>query len=257
MDADRIVVENLSFAYGETRVLSDVSFAIKSGAVTTLMGANACGKTTLLNLMTKGLKPDAGRVSLGGRDISSIGLKEFARRVAVVHQKNAAPDDLPVKKLVAYGRIPHNSILRPSAAKDAERVAWAMAATGVSDIAEKPMGALSGGQRQRAFIAMALAQDTKLLFLDEPTTFLDVRYQVETLRLVRELNETHGMTVVMVLHDINQSLAYSDEVIGLKDGKILTQGSPNEVIDGETIRELYQIELEIKTDGERLWVLPL
>jgi iron complex transport system ATP-binding protein len=257
LDADRIVVENLSFAYGETRVLSDVSFAIKSGAVTTLMGANACGKTTLLNLMTKGLKPDAGRVSLGGRDISSIGLKEFARRVAVVHQKNAAPDDLPVKKLVAYGRIPHNSILRPSAAKDAERVAWAMAATGVSDIAEKPMGALSGGQRQRAFIAMALAQDTKLLFLDEPTTFLDVRYQVETLRLVRELNETHGMTVVMVLHDINQSLAYSDEVIGLKDGKILTQGSPNEVIDGETIRELYQIELEIKTDGERLWVLPL
>jgi iron complex transport system ATP-binding protein len=257
LDADALTVENLSFAYGENQVLSGVSFTVKPGAVTTLMGANACGKTTLLHLMTKGLKPDVGRVLLGNRDIAGIGRKDFARRAAIVHQKNTAPDDLPVKKLVAYGRIPHGSMFRAGTDRDAERVAWALAATGVLDIAEKPMGALSGGQRQRAFIALALAQDTKLLFLDEPTTFLDVRYQVETLRLIRELNATHGITVVMVLHDINQALAYSDQVIGLKDGKILTSGPPGQAIDSGTIRELYQIELEVRRDGDRQWVLPV
>jgi iron complex transport system ATP-binding protein len=221
------------------------------------MGANACGKTTLLNLMTKNLRPGSGRILLDGEDISVVKLKDFARRATIVHQKNSAPDDLPVRKLVAYGRIPHSSMFRAQTDSDKERVAWAMSATGVADIADKPMGALSGGQRQRAFIAMALAQDTKLLFLDEPTTFLDVRYQVETLRLVRELNRKHGITVVMVLHDINQALAYSDEVIGLKDGKILTQGAPKTAIDSAAIRELYQIELEVQTDGDRMWVLPI
>jgi iron complex transport system ATP-binding protein len=250
-------VENLSFAYGDAPVLDSVSFTVRPGGVTTLLGANACGKTTLLRLMTKGLRPDAGRVLLGGRDIAGIRPRDFARRAAIVHQKNTAPDDLPVKKLVAYGRIPHRSMLRARTEWDDERIAWAMAATGIADLGEKPMGVLSGGQRQRAFIAMALAQDTKLLFLDEPTTFLDVRYQIETLRLIQELNGKHGITVVMVLHDINQALAYSDEVIGLRDGKILTQGPPGEVIDSGTVQALYRIRLEVKTDGRRLWVLPI
>jgi iron complex transport system ATP-binding protein len=221
------------------------------------MGANACGKTTLLLLMTKNLKPSAGRVLLGGEDVASVRLREFARRAAIVHQKNTAPDDLPVVRLVAYGRIPHGSALRGRTAEDEERVAWAMEATGVTELAERPMGALSGGQRQRVFLAMALAQDTKLLFLDEPTTFLDVRYQVETLRLIRELNAKHGITILMVLHDINQALSYSDEVIGLKDGKILAQGSPAEVITDEAVHELYGIRLKVHSDGYNRWVLPV
>ncbi|MDR1065029.1 MAG: ABC transporter ATP-binding protein, partial [Oscillospiraceae bacterium] len=212
MNTETLAAEALSFSYGENRVLDGVSFTLKPGAVTTLMGANACGKTTLLNLLTKNLRPDSGRVLLGGADISGIRLRDFARRAAIVHQKNSAPDDLPVKKLVAYGRIPHSSMLRGRTDGDREHIDTAMASTGITDIADKPMGSLSGGQRQRAFIAMALAQDTQLLFLDEPTTFLDVRYQVETLRLIRELNARRGITIVMVLHDINQALAYSDEV---------------------------------------------
>jgi iron complex transport system ATP-binding protein len=255
--AERISAENLSFAYGELTVLSGASFTVKPGAVTTLMGANACGKTTLLRLMTKNLKPDAGRVLLGERDIAGIRLRDFAKKAAIVHQKNTAPDDLTVKKLVGYGRIPHSSMLRAPTAEDAERVRWAMGATGIADIADKAMGTLSGGQRQRAFIAMALAQDTGILFLDEPTTFLDVRYQVEILRLVRTLNEKHGLTIVMVLHDINQALMYSDEVLGLKDGEILAQGPPRQVISNSMIRDLYNIELEVRRDGSRMFVLPV
>jgi iron complex transport system ATP-binding protein len=253
-----IAAEGLCFAYGGGEpVLSGVSCRIAPGAVTALMGANACGKTTLMRLMTKGLRPDAGRVLLGGRDIAGIGLRDFARRAAVVHQKNTAPDDLSVRRLVGYGRLPRAAPFAPPSRRDGERVAWAMSATGVSDIADRPMGALSGGQRQRAFIAMALAQDTKLLFLDEPTAYLDVRYQVEILRLIRELNRSHGITIVMVLHDINQALAYSDEVIGLRGGRVLVQGPPRNVIDSRAIHELFQIRLEVKTDGRHMWVLPV
>lgn len=257
MADERMAAENLSFAYGDLPVLSGVTFTVKPGAVTTLMGANACGKTTLLKLMTKNLKPDAGRVLLGERDISGIRLRDFAKKAAIVHQKNTSPDDLTVRKLVGYGRIPHSSMLRAPSEQDAERIRWAMDATGISKIADKSMGTLSGGQRQRAFIAMALAQDTRLLFLDEPTTFLDVRYQVEILRLARKLNEKHGLTIVMVLHDINQALMYSDEVVGLKDGKILVQGPPRQVISGGMIRELYNIELEVHRDHDRMFVLPV
>jgi iron complex transport system ATP-binding protein len=253
--ADTLTVENLKFSYGDNLVLDGVSLNVKPGAVTALMGANACGKTTLLNIMTKNLKPDAGRVLLDGRDIAGIKLRDFARRAAIVHQKNAAPDDLTVRKLVSYGRIPHSSMLRGRTPRDEESIAQAIEATGVADIAERPMGSLSGGQRQRAFIAMALAQDTKLLFLDEPTTFLDVRYQVEILRLIRSLNGERGITILMVLHDINQALAYSDEVIGLRGGKIITRGAPREVIDSDMIAALYGVKLDVKTDGQHMWVL--
>lgn len=257
ISAERMSVENLWFAYSEQPVLTGLTFTVKPGAITTLMGANACGKTTLLKLMTKSLKPNTGRILLGNHDISSIRLKDFAKKAAIVHQKNNAPEDLTVKKLVAYGRIPHSSMLRAPGGEDKERVRWAMEVTEISDIADKSMGVLSGGQRQRAFIAMALAQDPRLLFLDEPTTFLDVRYQVETLRLVRELNEKHGLTIVMVLHEINQALMYSDEIIGLKDGKILAQGPPRQVIDENILQKLYNVRLEVHRDAGRMFVLPV
>jgi iron complex transport system ATP-binding protein len=237
-------------------VLKNVSFAIRPESVTTLMGANACGKTTLLLLMTKNLRPDNGRVLLDGRDITGIRLKDFARSAAIVHQKNSAPDDLSVADLVAYGRIPYSSMFRSWTAEDKKMVIWALEATGLKDIACQTMGTLSGGQRQRAFIAMALAQGSKLLFLDEPTTFLDMRYQVETLRLIRDLNTNHGLTILMVLHDVNQALLYSDEVIGLKDGAVLAQGPPGDVITEDAVFAMYGIRLPVREEGGRRWVLP-
>jgi ABC-type transport system involved in cytochrome bd biosynthesis fused ATPase/permease subunit/uncharacterized membrane protein YbaN (DUF454 family) len=250
--------EDLYFAYTDRPVLRGVSFGIKRGAVTTLLGANACGKTTLLRLLCKDLRPSAGRVLLDGADIRGVRRRELAKRAAVVHQKTSAPDDLTVKQLTAYGRLAHRSMFRAGSAEDDEKIDRAMERAGVADLAETPVGALSGGQRQRAFIAMALAQDTKILILDEPTTFLDVRYRIEILELIRNLNEEHGVTVVMVLHDINEALLCSDEIIGLADGRVLVQGPPDEVIDPDSIRRLYDVRLDVREDAEsgQKWVLP-
>ena len=250
-----VCTENLTFSYGDTPVLRDVSLNFRPGAVTTLMGANGCGKTTLLKLMTKNLRPGVGRVLMDGTDLQSMGIKELARRAAIVHQKNAVPDDLTVRRLAAYGRLPYTSIFHSQTAKDRKKVDWALSVTDMTELSELTMGTLSGGQRQRAFLAMALAQDTKLLYLDEPTTFLDVRYQVELLRLIRRLNRELGITIVMVLHDINQALCYSDEVVGLKDGKVFCQGPPSEVIDESAIRALYGIDLTVHREKNTLWVM--
>ncbi len=249
-------IKNLKFSYGDHEVLRGLSAEIKSGAVTTLMGANGCGKTTLLSLLTKNLKPAEGSILLDGQNLAGISLKDFARRAAIVHQKNAAPNDLTVEKLVSYGRLPYSSIFRAGLdEKNQEQVERAMALTGLLPLKDRRIGTLSGGQRQRAFIAMALAQDTKLLFLDEPTTSLDVRYQVEILRLVERLNREQGITIVMVLHDINQALAYSDEVIGLKDGRVAVQGAPEDVIDSDSLQTLYGIRLPVFHAEGRLCVM--
>lgn len=249
-------IKNLKFSYGDHEVLCGLSAEIKSGAVTTLMGANGCGKTTLLSLLTKNLKPAEGSILLDGQNLAGISLKDFARRAAIVHQKNAAPNDLTVEKLVSYGRLPYSSIFRAGLdEKNQEQVERAMALTGLLPLKDRRIGTLSGGQRQRAFIAMALAQDTKLLFLDEPTTSLDVRYQVEILRLVERLNREQGITIVMVLHDINQALVYSDEVIGLKDGRVAVQGAPEDVIDSDSLQTLYGIRLPVFHAEGRLCVM--
>ena len=249
-------VKNLSFSYGNHQVLRDLSVEIKGGKVTTLMGANGCGKTTLLQLLTKNLRPNAGTIELEGKNLDSIALREFARSAAIVHQKNTAPDDLTVERLVSYGRLPYSSILRTSLDdENQQHVERALELTDLGRLRERRIGTLSGGQRQRAFIAMALAQNTKLLFLNEPTTALDVRYQVEILRLVERLNKEQGITIVMVLHDINQTLAYSDEVIGLRDGGVAVQGAPDDVIDSDSLHTLYGIRLPVfRTEG-RLCVM--
>ena len=251
-------VKNLTFAYASTPILKDLSVEIKSGAVTTLLGANGCGKTTLLQLLTKNLKPSQGSIRLEGRELAEISLREFAKKAAIVHQKNTAPDDLTVERLVSYGRLPYTSIFRSGMDKEnQEQIERALRLTDLTELRERRVGTLSGGQRQRAFIAMALAQNTKLLFLDEPTTFLDVRYQVEILRLVEKLNKEEGITIVMVLHDINQALSYSDEIVGLHDGKVIVQGRPEEVITTESIRELYGIQLPVCTADGRLCVMAI
>lgn len=249
-------VEDLSFSYGAQPVLRSVSLELRRGAVTTLLGANGCGKTTLLQLLTKNLKPDAGTIWLDDVPLPQISLRELARKAAIVHQKNTAPDDLTVERLVSYGRLPYTSILRASLDRENQaQVDRALTLTDLTQLRDRRLGALSGGQRQRAFIAMALAQDTQLLFLDEPTTYLDVRYQVEILRLVARLNREAGMTIVMVLHDINQALAYSDEVVGLLDGRVVLQGPPEEVITSQSVRQLYGIDLPVCRADGRLCVM--
>ena len=240
-------IKNVEFSYGNHKVLNDISFKVQEGKITTIIGANGCGKSTLFNVITKNLKPQKGNVLLNGEDIKHISLKNFARQVAIVHQYNTAPNDITVEKLVSYGRIAHIDKGRRNYADDEKYINFAMEVTGVSN--------LSGGQRQRVWIAMALAQNTKILLLDEPTTYLDVRYQIEILRLVKKLNTEYGITIIMVLHDINQSIAYSDCIIAMKDGKILAEGNPNDVINEELIKNVYGIELSVKRIGENKVVL--
>ena len=239
-------VRGISFSYGKNRVLKDVSLRIEEGKVTTIMGANGCGKSTLFSLMTRNLYARKGDIFLHGKNILNLSLKEFARQVSIVQQYNSASDDITVEQLVAFGRAPYRRILQTKTSEDARLIAWAMEVTGILPYREREVSRLSGGQRQRVWIAMALAQNTKILFLDEPTTYLDIRYQVEILELVRRLNRDFGMTIIMVLHDINQAICYSDRVIGLKDGLVAFDGEPQAVIDRDSIHGLYGIELAVE-----------
>lgn len=260
MDNNKIVysVKNLSFAYETQKVLKELSFDLKEGKITTLIGANGCGKSTLFNLMTKNLKKDEGVISLYGRGIDTIRLKDFAKKVAIVHQYNTAPADLSVEKLISYGRTPHHSFgVSADVKADKEKIKWAMEITNTLKHKDKPVSKLSGGQKQRVWIAMALAQDTKILFLDEPTTYLDVRYQIQILKLIHQLNREFGITIIMVLHDINQSLYYSDEILAMKDGKIIAQGKPEMVIDAALVEDVYGVRLDIEKVNGKPFILPV
>lgn len=248
-------VNDLYFAYDKEDIIKGVCFEIKRGKITTLMGANGCGKSTLFQLMTKNLKPRLGNVTLDEKDINTTKLKEFARNVAIVHQYNKAPSDLLIENLISYGRLPFLNHLQQPREEDKNIVQWALEVVNLKELRKRPMGQLSGGQRQRAWIGMSLAQKPKILFLDEPTTYLDVKYQIEILRLIKHLNEKYDMTIVMVLHDINQAIHYSDEIIGMKNGNILFQGDPNEVITEESIQEMYGIHLDVEHFKEQKYVL--
>ena len=251
-------IKDLTFSYGTNKVIDDLSLTIKKGKVTTLIGANVCGKSTLFNLMTKNLKAQSGQILLDKTEVSQIRLKDFAKQVAIVHQYNTAPADISVEKLVTFGRTPHHSFGSLSdTAEDEEKIKRALEITNTEKIKDKAVSQLSGGQKQRVWIAMALAQDTKILFLDEPTTYLDIRYQLQILRLVRKLNEEYGMTIIMVLHDIKQSLYYSDEIVAMKDGRITAQGEPEKIITPELIRSVYDVDLSISSVNGKPFVLPV
>lgn len=244
-------VRDLSFAYGKNSVLRGVSVKIEEGKITTIMGANGCGKSTLFSLMTKNLYPKKGNIFLRGKNIQNFDLKEFARQVSIVQQYNTASDDITVERLVSFGRTPHRKMMQSRTEEDERLTEWAMEVTGILAYRDREVARLSGGQRQRVWIAMALAQNTKILFLDEPTTYLDIRYQIEILELVKKLNREYGITIVMVLHDINQAIAFSDRVVGLKDGHVTVDGVPEEVINPDSIQELYGIRLEVtKVEGQ-------
>ena len=258
MASNIFTVKNLSFSYGKQQVLNGLDFSLHEGRITTLIGANGCGKSTLFNLMTKNLKPDQGEVFLREENIANLRLKDFAREAAIVHQYNTAPPDLTVEKLVRYGRTPYHTLgLSSDPQKDEEKIQWALEITHTSKHKDKPVTELSGGQKQRVWIAMALAQDTKVLFLDEPTTYLDVRYQLQILKLIQKLNREYGITIVMVLHDINQSLYYSDEIVAMKDGRMIAHGLPEEIITKELVQEVYGVDLTIQSVDGKPFVIPV
>ncbi len=248
-------VKNLNFSYGTHKILNDISFKVAKGKITTLIGANGCGKTTLLHLMTKNLKTQSGHVFLEGKDINGIRLKEFSQKVSIVQQNNVAPPDITVEKLIAYGRIPYASLGRRDKKEDERLVQWAMETTDVLPFRDRAMCQLSGGQKQRAWIALALAQNTKILFLDEPTTFLDIRYQMEILHLIQMLNREYGITIIMILHDMNQAIRFSDEIIGMRDGELVVQGHPEDVISRESMRKIYDVDLQVELVAQQKMVL--
>lgn len=250
-----IEVRDVHFSYGKNKILKGASLTIEKGRITTIMGANGCGKSTLFSLMTKNLIPGKGKIFLKGKNINNLRLNEFARKVAIVHQYNTASDDITVERLISFGRTPHLGLMGAHKEEDEKYIEWAMEVTNVTQYRDRELSRLSGGQRQRVWIAMALAQGTETLFLDEPTTYLDIRYQIEILELVKKLNREYGMTIIMVLHDINQAIYFSDRIIGLCDGKVIVQGDPNEVITEESIKALYGIDLEVTEVNGRKFVL--
>ena len=220
-------VKNVFFSYGKNEILKGASLKIEKGKVTTIMGANGCGKSTLFSLMTKNLAPGKGKILLGGKNISNLRLNEFARKVAIVHQYNTAADDITVERLVSFGRTPHLGMMGIRGEEDERYVNWAMEVTNVSQFRERELSRLSGGQRQRVWIAMALAQGTEILFLDEPTLGLDVLARAELWDVVRQLKGR--ITVILTTHYLEEAEALSDRVGIMKDGRLLALGTPEEL----------------------------
>ncbi len=259
MTQDGLTVGRLSAGYGDRPVLEGLDLSVAAGRVTAIVGANACGKSTLLRAMSRLLRPQGGHVLLDGKDIHRTAPRELARRLGLLPQSPIAPEGITVLDLVGRGRNPHLGLLSRWSRKDESAVAAAMDATGTLDLAERPVDELSGGQRQRVWIAMALAQETEILLLDEPTTFLDIRHQVEVLDLLIDLNQSRGTTVVMVLHDLNLASRYSDVLIAMAGGRLHAAGAPADVLTADMVRHVFGIDSRIVTDplSGRPMMLPI
>ena len=238
----------LTVGYDERIVIDGLDIDIPDGQVTTIIGSNGCGKSTLLRCLARLLPPRAGAVYLDGDDISSVRPKQVARTLAILPQNPIAPEGLTVADLVGRGRHPHQRWFAQASAADEAAVAQAMEMTDTLDLADRTLDALSGGQRQRVWIALTLAQDTDLILLDEPTTYLDLAHSIDVLDLVRRLRDEHGKTVVMVLHDLNLAARYSDSLFVMRNGAIVTTGSPAEVIDAETLDAAFGLRAHVMTD---------
>ncbi|MBC2906191.1 ATP-binding cassette domain-containing protein [Streptomyces cupreus] len=237
----------LRLAYGDRVVADSLDLRIPEGRITALVGPNACGKSTALRALARLLKPSAGAVHLDGRDLTAVSSRELALKLALLPQTPTAPDGITVRDLVARGRTPHQRWWRQWSSADEAVVDRALAATGVAELADRTLDELSGGQRQRVWIAMALAQDTPVLLLDEPTTYLDLAHQVDVLELVRDLNRAHGRTVVMVLHELNLACRYADHLIAMRDGTVVTAGAPTDVVTPELVAEVFDLPATIIT----------
>ncbi|MBO0807301.1 MAG: ABC transporter ATP-binding protein [Actinobacteria bacterium] len=244
----QLEIDQLTLGYGAQIVARDLSFKVSEGCITTLIGRNGSGKSTLVRAIGRLLRPQQGAILLDGKAISSLPTKQLAQHLAILPQGPSAPDGVTVRDLVEHGRYPHRTFLGLKSEEDHLAVAWALNQTDMTEVADRPLGQLSGGQRQRAWIAMALAQDTDIILLDEPTTFLDVAYQLEAMELLKRLNQRNGTTILMVLHDINQAAQYSDQLIAVNDGSIYAAGCPADVVTAEMVHDVFGLDADIITD---------
>ncbi|MFG2357492.1 ABC transporter ATP-binding protein [Streptomyces sp. NPDC048521] len=244
----RLVARDLTLAYEARTVVEGLDLEIPDGKVTVVVGPNACGKSTMLRALGRLLRPRGGAVLLDGADIAGLPGRQVARALGVLPQSPAAPDGITVADLVARGRQPHQKWWQQWSQADERAVTEALERTDTADLADRPVDELSGGQRQRVWIAMALAQDTDLLLLDEPTTYLDIAHQVEVLDLIRRLNHERGRTVVAVLHDLNQAARYADHLVAMKAGRIVAQGPPDEVVTAELVQEVFGLPAVVVPD---------
>lgn len=235
--------------YGSRQVLTDVSLSAPDGRITVILGANGCGKSTLLRALARLIPVSRGEVLFGGRSASSFTLREWAQRVGLLPQAPTCPSELTVRQLVSFGRYPHRSFAKRMGPRDWDAVTRALRATDLVDKQDEPLSALSGGQRQRAWIAMALAQETEILLLDEPTTYLDLAHGLDVMELVTDLNRTHGRTIVMVLHDLHLAARFADWMVAMREGRVVAQGKPGEVVTPGVLREVFEIDAEIEWDG--------
>ncbi|MGX1852144.1 ABC transporter ATP-binding protein [Streptomyces sp. NBC_01456] len=246
----RLTAEQVTLAYDQRVIAENLSVAIPDRSFTVIVGPNACGKSTLLRALSRMLKPAAGSVLLDGSAISSQPAKKVARTLGLLPQSSLAPDGITVADLVARGRYPHQGLLRQWSAQDERIVRESMAATGVETLAERCVDELSGGQRQRVWIAMALAQQTPLFLLDEPTTYLDIQHQIEVLDLCAELHEEQGRTLVAVLHDLNHAARYATHLIAMKDGAVVAEGAPGDIVTAELVERVFGLGCQIIEDPE-------
>ncbi len=244
--------ESLHAGYNGKTVIKNISLSFQEGSMVSVIGPNGSGKSTLLKCLGRLIKPTEGRVFLDGRSISMLNSSEIARNIGILAQSPSAPEDIPVHCLAAYGRSPYKKIMSSFTKEDREIVNWAVSAAGLDDKRHMPIGRLSGGERQRAWIAMALAQQPKILLLDEPTTYLDIHHQFEILELLQKLNKNCGLTVVMVLHDLNLASRFSGRMIALKNGETALDGNSDEVVTEKNLYDIFRVKSRItESDGCR------
>lgn len=244
----RFYAEHMDIAYGKRKIVEDFSVEVPIGKITALIGANGSGKSTVLKTMCRIMSPQKGQVILDGKSIHRQSTRELARRLAILPQNPESPEGLTVEELAAYGRSPHKAGYGRLNHKDEEVIRWALEVTGMTEFADRPLEQLSGGQRQRAWIAMCIAQDTEIVFLDEPTTFLDIAYQLEVMKLLEKLNQEYHKTIVMVVHDLNQAARFADHIVAIKKGKIVSEGEPKDVITEENCRRVFGVEADVLVD---------
>ena len=245
---NRLHTDSLSISYGDSLIVKNLSVEIPDKKITTIIGPNGCGKSTLLKAITRIISRKSGTVILDGKDILQETTKTLAKKIAILPQTPEGTNGLTVGELVSYGRFPYQNSFGRLTKKDYEVINWALDVTGVKEFKFRSIDSLSGGQRQRVWIAMALAQETEIIFLDEPTTYLDMAHQLEVLELLQKLNREQERTVVMVLHDLNQAARFADYIIALKDGEIVKAGNCEEVINKDVLRKVFNIDAEIGKD---------
>ncbi len=243
-----ITTKNLNISYGNLDIVKDLNLSIPKGKITTIIGSNGCGKSTILKTIARIIQPKSGDIYINNKNIKNQSPKDIAKVMASLPQSPQAPGGLTVEELISYGRFPHQKGFGKMKKEDRDIVTWALKSTGIQDFRHRPMDALSGGQRQRAWIAMALAQQTEILLLDEPTTYLDLAHQLEILKLLEELNRKQGTTIVMVIHELNNASRFADHMIGVKKGKVICEGSPYQVMTKENLKHLFNIDAEIVND---------